>query len=171
MAHDYDLHAPVGANKKKRIIGRGQGSGRGTTAGKGNKGQQARSGGKTYVGFEGGQMPLYRRLAHRGFSNYPFKQEWQIINLGEIEKRFEAGETVERSSLHKKGLVKGSDPNPIKILANGSLNKKLSFKVDGVSASAKEKIEKAGGDVTVIPAPEKARPKNKSKKAQAGGKK
>jgi large subunit ribosomal protein L15 len=167
MAHDYDLHAPAGANKRKRIIGRGQGSGRGTTAGKGNKGQQARSGGKTYVGFEGGQMPLYRRLAHRGFSNYPFKQEWQIINLGEIEKRYEAGETVELASLHKKGLVKGVDP--IKVLANGNLTKKLSFKVDGVSASAKEKIEKAGGDITVIPAPEKARPKNKSKKA--GGKK
>jgi len=169
MAHDYDLHAPEGANKRKRIIGRGQGSGRGTTAGKGNKGQQARSGGKTYVGFEGGQMPLYRRLAHRGFSNYPFKQAWQIVNLGEIEKRFEAGETVELASLHKKGLVKGVDP--IKILANGNLTKKLSFKVDGISASAKDKIEKSGGDVTVIPAPEKARPKNKSKKAKAGGKK
>jgi large subunit ribosomal protein L15 len=167
MAHDFNLHAPEGANKRKRIIGRGQGSGRGTTAGKGNKGQKARSGGKTYVGFEGGQMPLYRRLAHRGFSNYPFKQEWQIINLGEIEKRYEAGETVELASLHKKGLVKGVDP--IKVLANGNLTKKLSFKVDGVSASAKEKIEKAGGDITVIPAPEKARPKNKSKKA--GGKK
>ncbi|GBU29299.1 LSU ribosomal protein L15p [Treponema sp. R8-4-B8] len=169
MAHDYDLHAPAGANKKKRIIGRGQGSGRGTTAGKGNKGQQARSGGKTYVGFEGGQMPLYRRLAHRGFSNYPFKQEWQIVNLGEIEKRYEAGETVELASLHKKGLVKGVEP--IKILANGDLTKKLSFKVDGVSSSAKAKIEKLGGDVTIIPAPEKARPKNKSKKAKAGGKK
>jgi large subunit ribosomal protein L15 len=167
MAHDFNLHAPAGANKRKRIIGRGQGSGRGTTAGKGNKGQKARSGGKTYVGFEGGQMPLYRRLAHRGFSNYPFKQEWQIVNLGEIEKRYEAGEVVDFATLQKKGLVKGAAP--IKILANGNLAKKLSFKVDAVSASAKEKIEKAGGDVTVIPAPEKARPKNKSKKA--GGKK
>lgn len=169
MAHDFNLHAPAGANKRKRIVGRGQGSGRGTTAGKGNKGQKARSGGKTYVGFEGGQMPLYRRLAQRGFSNYPFKQEWQIVNLGEIEKRYEAGETVDLSSLLKKGLVKGSVP--IKILANGDLTKKLSFKVDAISASAKAKAEKAGGDVTVIPAPEKARPRNKSKKAQAGGKK
>lgn len=161
MAHDFNLHAPEGANKKKRILGRGSGSGRGTTAGKGNKGQKARSGGKTYVGFEGGQMPLYRRLAHRGFSNYPFKQEWQIVNLGEIDKRYESGETVDQSSLYKKGLVKAA--LPIKVLANGDLSKKLSFKVDGVSASAKEKIEKAGGDVTVIPAPEKARPKNKAK--------
>jgi len=169
MAHDFNLHAPAGANKRKRIVGRGQGSGRGTTAGKGNKGQKARSGGKTYVGFEGGQMPLYRRLAQRGFSNYPFKQEWQIVNLGEIQKRYEAGEIVDLASLHKKGLIKGSFP--VKILANGDLTKKLSFKVDAISESAKAKVEKAGGDVTVIPAPEKVRPRNKSKKAQAGGKK
>jgi large subunit ribosomal protein L15 len=168
MAHDFNLHAPAGANKRKRIIGRGQGSGRGTTSGKGNKGQKARSGGKTYVGFEGGQMPLYRRLARRGFSNHPFKKEWQIVNLGEIEKRYESGETVDLASLHKKGLIKGVEP--VKILANGDFSKKLSFKVAAVSASAKEKIEKAGGDVTVNPPPDKARPKNKSKKAAAGGK-
>jgi len=161
MAHDFDLHAPVGANKRKRIIGRGQGSGRGTTAGKGNKGQKARSGGKTYIGFEGGQMPLYRRLAHRGFSNYPFKKEWQIVNLGEIEKHYEAGEVVDPASLYKKGLVKKSIP--IKILATGDFTKKLSFKVASVSASAKEKIEKAGGDIAVDPPREKARPKNKKK--------
>ena len=163
MAHDFNLHAPKGANKKKRILGRGQGSGRGTTSGKGNKGQKARSGGKTYVGFEGGQMPLYRRLAQRGVSNYPFKQEWQIINLGEIEKRYESGEVVDLASLIKKGLVKGASGKcaPVKILANGDFTRKLSFKVDAISASAKEKAEKAGGDVTVIPAPEKARPKNK----------
>jgi len=141
--HDFDLHAPGGANKKKRIIGRGQGSGRGTTAGKGNKGQKARSGGKTYVGFEGGQMPLYRRLAQRGFSNYPFKKEYQAVNLSEIEKRFENGETVDAASLYKKGLVK--KPVPIKVLGNGELTKKLTVKVAALSASAKEKIEKAGG--------------------------
>jgi len=169
MAHDFDLHAPAGANKKKRIIGRGQGSGRGTTAGKGNKGQKARSGGKTYVGFEGGQMPLYRRLAHRGFSNYPFKKEWQIVNLAEIEKRYDAGETVDLATLTRKGLVKGVDP--IKVLANGDFTKKLIFKVAAVSASAKEKIEKAGGEITLNPPRDKARPKNKSKKAAAGGKK
>ena len=156
MAHDFDLHAPVGANKRKRIIGRGQGSGRGTTAGKGNKGQKSRSGGKTYIGFEGGQMPLYRRLAHRGFSNYPFKKEWQIVNLGEIEKRYEVSETVDPASLCKKGLIKGSAP--VKILADGDFSKKLSFKVVSVSASAKEKIEKAGGTVTVhVPKPPRAK--------------
>jgi large subunit ribosomal protein L15 len=164
MAHDFNLHAPSGANKRKRIVGRGQGSGRGTTSGKGHKGQKARSGGKTYVGFEGGQMPLYRRLAQRGFSNHPFKQSWQIINLCEIEKRYEAGETVDVTSLHKKGLIKGSDP--IKILANGDLTKKLNFKVDAVSASAKEKILKLGGEVTVFPPQKKERPKKVSKSTE-----
>ena len=159
MAHDFNLHAPEGANKRKRILGRGQGSGRGTTAGKGNKGQKARSGGKTYVGFEGGQMPLYRRLAHRGFSNYPFKKSFQIVNLGEIEKRFNDGETVDENSLFDKGLIKGSKKDgalktrfPVKILGNGDLTKKLVFKlgavngVDAVSGSAKEKIQKSGGE-------------------------
>ena len=161
--HDFNLHAPAGANKRKRIVGRGQGSGRGTTAGKGNKGQKSRSGGKTYIGFEGGQMPLYRRLAHRGFSNYPFKKEWQIVNLGEIEKRYEASETVEAASLYKKGLIKGSAP--VKILASGEFSKKLSFKVAAVSASAKEKIEKAGGDVTVD---EPKPPRSKKAKKEEG---
>ena len=163
MAHDFNLHAPEGANKRKRILGRGQGSGRGTTSGKGNKGQKARSGGKTYVGFEGGQMPLYRRLARRGFSNHPFKKEWQIVNLGEIEKRYESGETVDLASLKKKGLVKGEEP--VKVLANGVFSKKLKFNVAAVSASAKEKIEKATGEITLNPPRDKARPKNKSKKA------
>ncbi len=142
---DFDLHAPEGANKKKRIVGRGQGSGLGTTSGHGNNGQQARSGGKTYVGFEGGQMPLYRRLAHRGFSNYPFKQSFQVVNLGEIQKRYSDGETVDNASLILKGLVKGAVP--VKILGDGEFTKKLSFKVGKISASAKEKIEKAGGSV------------------------
>ena len=160
MAHDFNLHAPAGANKRKRIVGRGQGSGRGTTSGKGNKGQQSRSGGKTYVGFEGGQMPLYRRLAQRGFSNYPFKKVWQIVNLGDIEKKFEASQTVDFSSLCEKGLIKKT--YPVKVLGVGELTKKLSFKVTAVSASAKQKIENAGGDVTIEPQAKKAR----SKKAQ-----
>ena len=166
MAHDFNLHAPAGANKRKKMLGRGQGTGKGTTSGKGHKGQKARSGGKTYVGFEGGQMPLYRRLARRGFSNYPFKKEWQIVNLGEIEKRFDAGETVDLASLHKKKVIKGVDP--VKILAMGEFSKKLTFNVAAVSSAAKEKIEKAGGAITLNPPQPKARPKNKNKKA--GGK-
>jgi large subunit ribosomal protein L15 len=145
--HDFDLHAPEGSNKRKRILGRGQGSGRGTTAGKGNKGQKARSGGKTYVGFEGGQMPLYRRLAQRGFSNYPFKKETQIVNLVEIEARYEASETVNFESLFKRGLIKGTAP--VKVLGEGDLTKSLTFVVSAVSASAREKIEKAGGSVLI----------------------
>jgi len=169
MAHDFNLHAPVGANKRKRILGRGQGSGRGTTAGKGNKGQQSRSGGKTYVGFEGGQMPLYRRLAHRGFSNQPFVKEWEIVNLAEIEARYEADETVDAGSLIKKGLVKKN--NPVKVLATGELTKKLKFNVAAVSASAKEKIEKAGGTLALNPPRDKARPKvvKKGKKGIKNG--
>ncbi|MDR1956926.1 MAG: 50S ribosomal protein L15 [Treponema sp.] len=157
---DFDLHAPAGANKQRRILGRGQGSGRGTTAGKGNKGQQSRSGGKTYVGFEGGQMPLYRRIARRGFSNYPFKKEFQIVNLGEIGRRYEDGETVDAASLIRKGLVKGSVRDgavkritaPVKVLGDGPFRKKLTFNVGSMSNKAREKIEKAGG--TLVPADE-----------------
>uniref|UniRef100_A0A7C3II42 Large ribosomal subunit protein uL15 n=1 Tax=Gracilinema caldarium TaxID=215591 RepID=A0A7C3II42_9SPIR len=145
--HDFNLHAPEGANKRKRIVGRGQGSGRGTTAGRGNKGQKSRSGGKTYVGFEGGQMPLYRRLAHRGFSNYPFKKVYEVVNLGEIQNHFNDCETVNNVSLIEKGLVKKAAL--IKILSDGEFTKKLNFSVDAVSAAAKEKIEKAGGTVVV----------------------
>jgi large subunit ribosomal protein L15 len=170
--HEFDLHAPDGANKKRKILGRGAGSGRGTTAGKGNKGQQARSGGKTYVGFEGGQMPLYRRIAQRGFSNYPFKKEYQVVNLVEIEKRYENGETVDAETLAAKGVAKG--PVPVKILGAGDLTRKLSFKVAAISASAKEKIEKAGGSVEApaggggTPAPREGKKgKRQKRKAKA----
>jgi large subunit ribosomal protein L15 len=143
--HDLNLHAPKGANRRKRILGRGQGSGRGTTAGKGNKGQKARSGGKTYVGFEGGQMPLYRRLAHRGFSNYLFKRDFQIVNLVEIEASYEESQEVNIDSLLKKRLIKNN--KPVKILGDGELTKKLIFNVNKYSVSATEKIKKTGGSV------------------------
>jgi large subunit ribosomal protein L15 len=145
---NYTLTAPVGANKKKRIVGRGASSGRGTTAGRGNKGQQSRSGGKTYIGFEGGQMPLFRRIAHRGFSNYPFKKEFAIFNLWELEAKYENGEVVNRETLITKGLLKKA-ALPVKILGNGDITKKITVTVDKISASAKEKIEKAGGMVSI----------------------
>jgi large subunit ribosomal protein L15 len=169
--HSFELHAPIGANKKRKVVGRGQGCGRGTTSGRGNKGQKSRSGGKTYVGFEGGQMPLYRRLAHRGFSNYPFKKEYQVVNLVDIEKRFEEGETVDAGSLFAKGLCKSS--KEIKILGDGNFSKKLTFqmgentikekangkktvlKLATLSKSAKEKIEKAGGIIADLKNKEK----------------
>jgi large subunit ribosomal protein L15 len=166
--HSFDLHAPEGANKRKRIVGRGQGSGRGTTAGKGNKGQQSRSGGKTYLGFEGGQMPLYRRIAHRGFSNYPHKETYQIVNVGEIEKRYAAGETVDVPSLYLKGLIKG--PSPVKILGDGELSKSLTVNIAKVSASAREKVVKAGGSVAEAEkAPEKTGKKAKRRAKHISG--
>ncbi len=143
---DFILSAPEGANKKKRIVGRGSSSGRGTTAGRGNKGQQSRSGGKVYVGFEGGQMPLYRRIAKRGFSNYPFRKEYEVFNLKELEVRYADGETVNRESLVLKGLLKKVS-SLVKVLGDGEITKKVTVDVDKVSASAKEKIEKAGGTV------------------------
>ena len=145
---EFDLNAPYGANKNKRRVGRGSSSGLGTTSGRGNKGQQARSGGKVYVGFEGGQMPLFRRIARRGFSNYPFKKEYAIVNLCDLEAKYADGETVNKETLVNKGLVKKS-VGLIKVLGVGDFSKKLSVTVDKVSASAKEKIEKAGGTVTV----------------------
>ena len=145
---DFSLKPPCGAHKKKRIVGRGSSSGRGSTAGRGNKGQQSRSGGKVYVGFEGGQMPLYRRIARRGFSNYLFKKEYKCFNLDLIEARYSDGETVDRESLIRKGLLKKAT-GLVKILGNGDLTKKLTVSVDKVSVSAKEKIEKAGGKVPV----------------------
>ena len=143
---DFNLHAPEGSTKKRRRVGRGQGSGLGTTAGRGNKGQQSRSGGKTYPGFEGGQMPLYRRLPHRGFTNTSFKTVWRIVNLDQVEAKFAAGEVVDGVSLMAKGLVKKAE-GLIKVLGGGEITKALTFQVDAVSAQARAKIEKAGGKV------------------------
>ncbi len=146
---DFNLSAPKGANKKKRIVGRGSSSGRGTTAGRGNKGQQSRSGGKVYVGFEGGQMPLFRRIARRGFSNYPFKKEYLVLNVCDLEAKYADGETVNVKTLAEKGMINKNAQPLIKILSNGDVTKKLTVEVTKISSVAKEKIEKAGGTVTV----------------------
>ena len=144
------LSAPQGANKKPKRVGRGSSSGLGSTAGKGNKGQQSRSGGKTYVGFEGGQMPLYRRIARKGFSNYPFKKEYVCINVELLEAKFNDGETVDKTTLATKGFISSKNASLVKILGNGDVTKKLTVIVDKVSESAKAKIEKAGGSVSLI---------------------
>ena len=142
------LSAPQGANKNPKRVGRGSSSGLGTTAGKGNKGQQSRSGkAAPYVGFEGGQMPLYRRIARKGFSNYPFKKEYVCINVELLETKFNDGETVNKASLIEKGFISSKSNSMVKVLGNGEITKKLTVEVDKVSASAKEKIEKAGGSV------------------------
>ncbi len=143
---EFNLTVPAGATHKKKIVGRGSSSGWGKTSGKGHKGQQARSGGKVYAGFEGGQMPLYRRVAKKGFSNYPFKKEFYVVNLAMLETKYSDGDTVNKESLMQKGLLrKGS--LYVKVLGTGDITKKLTVDVDRISASAKEKREKAGGTI------------------------
>ena len=151
------LSAPQGANKKPKRVGRGSSSGLGTTAGKGNKGQHSRSGGKTYVGFEGGQMPLYRRIAHKGFSNYPFKKEYVCINVEQLDAKYNDGETVNKESLVAKGFISSKKTALVKVLGNGDVKKKLTVEVDKVSESAKAKIEKAGGSVKATEAAAEAK--------------
>lgn len=123
-----NLKSPKGAHRNIKRIGRGQGSGQGTQAGKGHKGQKARSGGGVRTGFEGGNMPLYMRLPKKGFSNYPFKKDYAVVSLDIIEKKFDS-EEVSRESLIEKGILKGSQKRlPIKILAGQEYKKPLSFK-------------------------------------------
>ena len=144
-----ELHVPDGATKRSKKLGRGQGSGRGGTSGKGNKGQNSRSGGGVRPGFEGGQMPLFRRIARRGFSNYPFKVIAVVVNVSELDGRFEEGESVDLDSLKAKGLVKRS-VEVVKLLGDGRISKKLTVRGVRVSQSARAKIEKAGGTVEMV---------------------
>ena len=139
---------PPGATRARRIVGRGAGSGRGSTAGRGTKGQNARSGGGVRPGFEGGQMPLYRRVARRGFSNSAFRSEYTVINLDALA-RFEAGATVSASSLAERGVIKTAS-EAIKILGNGTVGTRLEVRVAQVSSTARAKIEAAGGSVTLV---------------------
>jgi large subunit ribosomal protein L15 len=138
------IHAPEGANKKKTIVGRGASS-KGRTCGKGFNGQNSRSGGGVRPGFEGGQMPLYRRVARRGFSNYPFKKEYTVVSLDVINEAFKDGETVNLQALKDLCIVKGDVE--AKILNNGEISKKVVVEGLKVSASAAEKIKAAGGEV------------------------
>ena len=142
------IEAPKGGTRGKKVRGRGPGCGRGCTAGRGTKGQNARSGGRVRPGFEGGQMPLYRQLARRGFSNYPFRKTFSVVNLGDLAV-FDDGQRVTKNALVERGLVKRGD-RLVKILGDGDVEKKLHVEVDRVSASARQKIVKAGGDVTEI---------------------
>jgi large subunit ribosomal protein L15 len=143
---NMNLRAPKGAVKKKKTVGRGDSAGKGSTCGRGHKGQNARSGGGVRPGFEGGQMPIYRRVARRGFSNYPFKKEVVGINLQEIEDKYANKETVSLETLKEKNIVKNRQMH-VKILGDGELSKTLTFSGLPVSKSAREKIEKAGGTV------------------------
>ena len=132
----------------RRRVGRGIGSGLGKTSGRGHKGQKARTGGGVRRGFEGGQTPLYRRLPKRGFSNAQFKVEYAVVNLSDLNK-FDEGTVVTPELLKETGIVK-NQLSGIKVLGNGSLEKKLTVKANKFSMTAKEKIEAAGGKVEVI---------------------
>ena len=129
--------------------GRGAGSGNGKTGGRGHKGQKARSGGTIRPGFEGGQMPLHRRLPKKGFNNTRFQDKILIVNLSQLERVFEAGATVDENTLRAAKLVQGPC-DAVKLLGNGTLTKNLNVVVDFVSASAREKVTQAGGTVTVL---------------------
>ena len=142
----HDLSPNPGAKHRTKRLGKGESSGLGKTSGKGHKGQKSRSGGGVRPGFEGGQMPLHRRLPKRGFNNFTFADKIAVVNLARIEEKFEDGETVSEETLRERRLMKGVY-DAVKVLGQGDLTKKLTFKVDFVSKTAQEKIEKAGGSV------------------------
>ena len=142
-----DLKPVEGSTHRKKIVGRGIGSGTGKTSGKGHKGQNARSGGGVRPGFEGGQMPLYRRLPKRGFTNI-FAKKYVAVNV-EVLDRFNDGDVVTAETMLEKGII-SKTLDGVKLLGRGEVTKKVDVKVAKISASAKEKIEKAGGKAEVM---------------------
>ena len=145
----HELSPAPGSTKSAWRKGRGVGSGNGKTAGRGHKGQNARTGGGVRPGFEGGQIPLYRRLPKRGFTNSLFKKEYAIINLETLDNLFNDGDAVSMETLLEKGVIR-KELNGLKVLGRGEITKKLTVKAAIFSASAKEKIEAAGGKAEVI---------------------
>lgn len=144
------LHPAPGAKKGPKRVGRGPGSGHGKTAGKGHKGQKARSGGGKGAGFEGGQMPFYRRVPKRGFTPRE-RRAYTVVNLDSLEP-FAAGSVVDPDRLVEVGLIKKAERGRVKLLGDGELGRALSVKVHAISAAAKQKVEAAGGTVEVLPA-------------------
>lgn len=144
----HELSPAAGSTKERKRIGRGPASGQGKTAGKGHKGQLARAGRGMRAGFEGGQMPLQRRLPKRGFNNI-FRKVVVAVNVSDLEAKFENGAVVDAEALKAAGLVKNYF-DAVKVLGNGTLTKALEVKVNAFSESAKEKIEAAGGKAEVI---------------------
>ncbi len=140
----HELKNVPGAVHRKKRVGCGEGSGHGKTSGRGGKGQTARSGGSIRPGFEGGQMPLYRKLPHRGFNNYEFRTEIPVVNVGELAALDAAVTEVNAATLAAAGLIRGTETS-VKILGDGELNRALKVTAAKFTASAKAKIEKAGG--------------------------
>jgi len=145
----HEITEKVGKYKARKRIGRGHGSGSGKTSGRGHKGAGSRAGFSHRPGFEGGQMPYFRRIPKRGFTNADFRTVYHIVNVASLEERFKKGATVDAAALVESGLVSNFN-NPIKVLGQGELTIKLEVTADKFSASAIEKIEAAGGSVTVI---------------------
>ncbi|MFZ4682113.1 MAG: 50S ribosomal protein L15 [Terrimicrobiaceae bacterium] len=145
----HDLKPNPGAKHRRKRLGIGESSGHGKTSGKGHKGQKARSGGSIRPGFEGGQMPLIRRLPKRGFNNVNYKIAYGIVNLDDLEKRFDDGVAINEKLLRGAGVIRGT-LDGVKVLGRGEVKKKFHLEVDSISASAREKIEKAGGTITLI---------------------
>ncbi|MCY4601159.1 MAG: 50S ribosomal protein L15 [Acidobacteria bacterium] len=145
-----NLHPPEGARRKKKRVGRGEGSGTGVTSGRGHKGAKSRSGFKRKRGFEGGQMPLHRRVPKRGFHN-PFRVEYAVVNLDTLSERFDEGAEVTPELLRERRIVRESRVL-VKVLARGELSKKLIVKAHRFSAQASKAIAAAGGQAEVLPA-------------------
>ena len=144
----HELSKVEGSTHRRKVVGRGPGSGHGKTSGRGEKGQKARSGGGVHIWFEGGQTPLYKRLPRRGFSNARFATKYAVVNVADLN-RFKDGEVVTPELLIESGLVK-KELNGIKILGNGTLEKKLTVKANRFTNSAIAKIEELGGTTEVI---------------------
>ena len=142
------LKAPAGATKKRKRVGRGDASGQGGTSGKGDKGQKARSGGKVRDGFEGGQMPMARRLPKRGFRN-PFRVKFIAVNVADICRKFSKGAVIDEAAIFNSGLIKNKG-NAIKILAKGEIDFPVTIKIAKISQAAKHKITAAGGSVEEV---------------------
>lgn len=146
----HNLTPAPDSNKPRKRKGRGHSAGQGKTAGKGHKGLKARTGGKVARGFEGGQMPIYRRLPKRGFGNGLHRKTFELINVGQLAQ-FDANAVIDWESLHAAGLVrKPKSADGIKLLANGDIDRPLTVRVHKISASARQKIEAAGGTVEEI---------------------
>ena len=145
----HELSPQEGSVKNRFRKGRGAGSGNGKTAGKGHKGQNARSGGGVRPGFEGGQLPLYRKLPKRGFKNFLFTKQYTVVNVESLNK-FNDGEVVDAAALLAKGIISDVAKNGVKVLGEGELKKNLTVKAAVFSGSAKEKIEAVGGKTEVV---------------------
>ncbi|PYO58373.1 MAG: 50S ribosomal protein L15 [Candidatus Rokuibacteriota bacterium] len=146
-----DLRPAAGSTRKRKRVGRGRGSGTGKTSGRGHKGLKARSGGGSRPGFEGGQMPLYRRLPKRGFLPHGTRTGFALVKVKDLSARFPAGSVVDPDALVEAGLIKKSGRGAVKVLGDGAIGHALTVKTHKISESARQKLEAAGGRIEVLP--------------------